>query len=55
MDASIYLKQVKEKFPDALKLQCIPEDEELRKLENYELFLKKRRQTLAEELNKFLE
>lgn len=55
MDASVYLEQAKKKFPDALKLQCIPTDESLRTLENYEIFLKKRRQLLAEELNKFLE
>lgn len=55
MDADVYLKQVQEKFPNALKLQCIPENEELRKIENYELFLKKRREILAQELNLFLE
>lgn len=55
MDAEIYLKQVSEQLPSSLKLQCIPEDKELWKLENFELFLKKRRQILAEQLNQFLE
>jgi Putative DNA-binding domain len=55
MDASIYLNQVAEQLPNSLKLQCIPEDKELRKLENFELFLKKRRQILAEQLNQYLE
>ncbi|MDA3906459.1 MAG: DUF262 domain-containing protein [Bacteroidales bacterium] len=53
-NADGYLKEVKEKFPNSLKLQCIPEDEELWKLDNFELFLQKRRQILAEELNVFL-
>ncbi len=54
-NADGYLAEVKEKFPNSLKLQCIPEDEELWKLENFELFLGKRRQILADELNDFLD
>jgi hypothetical protein len=50
-----YLKQVKEKFPNALRLQVVPEDNNLWKLDNFELFLQKRRELLASELNKFLE
>jgi len=49
-----YLLEVKKSFPESLKLQCIPEDEELWKLENYEIFIEKRRKQLAKELNKFL-
>ncbi len=49
-----YLMEVQEKFPGSLKLQCIPEDKELWKLENYELFLEARRKLLAEALNEFL-
>lgn len=52
--ASVYLKQVKERFPNALKLQCIPEDENLWEVENYKQFLEVRRDTLANELNHFL-
>ena len=52
--ADIYLKSVKQRFPNALALQCIPEDEELWKLENYEKFLEARRKLLADELNHFL-
>ncbi len=52
--ADVYLKKVKEEFPNALKLQCIPEDETLWKVENYEKFLEARRTLLADELNKFL-
>ena len=55
MDAGIYLNQVTEQLPNSLKLQCIPENKELWKLENFELFLKKRRQILAEQLNQYLE
>lgn len=49
-----YLIQVKEKFPNALSLQVVPEEENLWKLDNFELFLQKRRELLARELNKFL-
>ncbi len=54
MAADVYLKSVKNKYPSALKLQCIPEDEELWKVENYESFLNVRREVLATELNNFL-
>ena len=54
--ADVYLSGVKTKYPDALKLQCIPDDESLWKLDNYELFLEeKRRKILTKELNAFLE
>ncbi len=52
--ADVYLKEVKENYPNALALQCIPENEELWKLENYEKFLEARRKLLADELNHFL-
>jgi hypothetical protein len=53
--AADYLATVKTKFPKALELQCIPEDPELWKIENYERFLEERRQMLATHLNKFFE
>lgn len=53
--AENYLVEVKQKFPSALKLQVVPEDENLWKLENFEQFLEVRRKTLAKELNHFLE
>lgn len=49
-----YLAEASAKFPQALSLQCIPEDRELWKLENFEMFLEKRRILLAKELNEFL-
>ena len=52
--ADVYLAQVKKQFPNALKLQCIPEDEDLWKIENYKKFLQARRELLAEKLNHFL-
>lgn len=52
--ADVYLTDVKEKFPNALRLQCIPENEDLWNIKNYELFLKERRELLAEKLNHFL-
>jgi len=53
--AADYLKPVKTNFPKALQLQCIPEDEELWKIDNYETFLDERRKMLAKNLNAFLE
>ena len=53
--AADYLASVKLKFPKALELQCIPVNEELWKIENYELFLEERRKLLATHLNTFLE
>ncbi len=53
--ADVYLKNIKDKNPEALKLQCIPDDENLWKLENFELFLQERRKILTSELNAFLE
>lgn len=52
--AKDYLKSVKEKYPQALKLQCIPEDESLWELDRFEDFLLARRKMLAAELNTFL-
>jgi hypothetical protein len=53
--AADYLAEVKQKFPKALELQCIPEDAELWKIENYEQFLEERRKMLAKNLNGFLD
>ena len=53
-DPAVYLKTAKNQFPKALKLQCIPEDEDLWRIEKYEAFLEKRREILATDLNKFL-
>jgi hypothetical protein len=50
-----YLPKVKKEHPEALKKQFIPQNEELWKIENYEEFLKKRRNLLAEKINEFLE
>jgi len=52
--ADVYLSTVKQRFPNSLKLQCIPEDESLWKIENYEKFLEMRRSLLADELNAYL-
>lgn len=54
MNAHAFLTSVKQKYPNALNLQCIPENEELWKIENYKEFLQKRREILAEELNYYL-
>jgi len=52
--AEDYLENVKIRFPNALELQCIPDNSELWKLENYEKFLNARRKLLSEKLNHFL-
>ena len=54
-NADGYLAEVKEKFPNSLKLQSIPEDPSLWKLDNFEQFLNARRKLLAIELNEYLE
>ncbi|RVJ45860.1 DUF262 domain-containing protein [Sinorhizobium medicae] len=54
-ETEAYLASVAENQPKALALQLIPEDRELWKIENYELFLKTRRKMLAEGLNIWLE
>ena len=52
--ADVYLSYVQQNFPNALKLQCIPENPDLWKIENYKKFLQARRDLLAEKLNYFL-
>jgi hypothetical protein len=52
--AKDYLSSVQQRFPNALKLQSIPEDPRLWELENYEFFLQERRRQLASELNEYL-
>jgi hypothetical protein len=54
-EAEGYLRSVKESFPKALTLQCIPDDQELWQLAKYEGFLEARRNLLAKKLNSFLE
>jgi len=53
--AEAYLEAVERSHPKALKLQAVPSDRSLWKLENFEAFLRERRRMLAEELNLFLE
>lgn len=52
--ADQYLAKVKQRHPEALKLQCIPEDESLWHMDKYEGFLVERRRMLADALNGFL-
>jgi hypothetical protein len=54
-DPAVYLASVQTKFPGALALQCVPTDESLWTLPNYETFLQARRELLTAELNAFLE
>ena len=55
MNAALYLADVAEKFPTALELQCIPTDQELWQISNYEKFLEVRRELLASHINAFLD
>ena len=55
MDPAHYLADVAEKFPTALDLQCIPTDQELWQIGNYERFLESRRALLASHINAFLD
>ncbi len=50
-----YLPKIQEKYPGTLKKFMIPENEELWKLENYEQFLERRRELIAESINNFME
>ena len=55
MEPAVYLAEVKTRFPNALALQCIPEEPELWQLSNYETFLETRRELLASKINEFLD
>lgn len=50
-----YLPDVKQDHPEALEKQFIPKNPELWKIDNYEDFLQKRREQIAEAINDFLE
>jgi len=52
--AEDYLREINEKSPGSLEKQCIPMDESLWKMENYEAFLDARRQLLTDNLNRYL-
>lgn len=49
-----YLSKVVDKYPNALKQQFVSEKEELWKIENYDDFLRDRRQKIAQAINRFM-
>lgn len=53
-DPQDYLVEVHGRYPEALESQLIPLNPYLWKLENFEEFLEARRQTIARELNEFM-
>ena len=53
-EAQSYLADVKQRFPESLNLQCVPQNPELWEIGNYEAFLQERRVVLAKHLNDFL-
>jgi hypothetical protein len=50
-----YLPEIVEDHPEALESQFIPENTELWKMDNYEDFLAKRRELLADAINDYME
>jgi hypothetical protein len=50
----VYLKDVIEKYPDALKQQLIPTEASLWQVEKYDAFLSARRKMIADSINEFL-
>jgi hypothetical protein len=54
-NAADYLASAHAKFPKALELQCIPQDDSLWQIERYDDFLEERRKLLANGINKYLE
>jgi hypothetical protein len=51
---SSYLPKVQRSFPGALEAQCVPLEQDLWKVANYDLFLHERRKLLAKAMNQFL-
>jgi len=49
-----YLKEIQTKYPGALEKQFIPDNPSLWKIDRYEDFLAKRRELIAEAINKFM-
>ncbi len=47
MNAEKSLTTVKDQFPSALEMQCIPDNKDLWRIENFKGFLQKRRAILA--------
>lgn len=54
INPEIYLKEVQNKFPEALKQQFIPTKEDYWKAENFHDFLKFRAEIISKEMNEFL-
>ncbi|MGI8782169.1 MAG: GmrSD restriction endonuclease domain-containing protein, partial [Acidobacteriota bacterium] len=50
-----YLPKVLEKYPDALKQQCVPHGSGLWELESFEAFLSERRRLMADAINAFMD
>lgn len=50
-----YLPEIQEKYPGTLEKFMIPDNEELWKLENYEQFLERRRELVAQGINEYMD
>ena len=53
--ASDFLKYCKNKNPEALRKQCIPEEENLWQIDKFKDFLKVRRSLIAHDINQYIE
>ncbi len=53
-EPEIYFPEVNQRYPDALDSQLITQDQSLWKVENFKQFLEERRESIAKELNNFL-
>ena len=53
--ASDFLKYCKNKNPEALRKQCIPEEENLWQIDKFKEFLKVRRSLIAHDINQYIE
>lgn len=51
----VYLAKVLEKYPDALKQQCVPHSPALWDLNNFETFLAERRRLIADAINAYMD
>lgn len=49
-----YLPKVLERYPKALKAQLVSEKEDLWKIDNFDMFLRDRRNKISDEINKFM-
>jgi hypothetical protein len=55
VEPAVYLSRAIEQFPNALKRQCIPEDQSLWTIDRFEDFLASRRKLIAATMNEYID